>query len=462
LVQEFVRVKGARERDRPAMLMALCTRSFKEQVIIFVSRKHVAHRFGIIFGLFGLRAAELHGNLTQAQRLEALQRFRDGEVDYLICTDLASRGLDISGVSTVINYEMPRDLSTYVHRVGRTARAGRGGVAVTLTGEQQRKLTKEVLKRSKHNVKSRSIPDAVIDALREKIEDFQPEIENVLEQEHIEKEVRLAEMEASKAGNMVKHRDEILARPQKTWFQSERQRQQVRDAAKAQVAEQDALNDVEGKNAKERRENRRALKREMEKGGSGEEEKRPHRLTRKKRRRLEAQKEQEREMRRSLNEEKERAAAEGRTLDDDAVRRMSQPLEARARVGAHQVKRKIREREERADTAPISKNDLDFERFQLKSNRGKKRIMRNAKELAKESVGKVARRARLADASNLPGFEFELGPRGSAIDRRDKQKSKGNEDALVFKEMDLSKGGLRKGGKKGNNRFKSKSRFKRR
>lgn len=71
-------------------------------------------------------------HLTLVQRLKALQQFRDGAVDFLMATDLASRGLDIKGIETVINYDMPGQLALYLHRVGRTARAGRTGRQVLL------------------------------------------------------------------------------------------------------------------------------------------------------------------------------------------------------------------------------------------------------------------------------------------------------------------------------------------
>lgn len=86
------------------MLLALCTRSLTTHCIIFCARKVEAHRLKIVFGLLGLRAAELHGNMRQRERLEALEQFRDNEVDFLIATDVAARGLDIVGVRSVINY----------------------------------------------------------------------------------------------------------------------------------------------------------------------------------------------------------------------------------------------------------------------------------------------------------------------------------------------------------------------
>ena len=149
LIQEFVRVRAGKENERPAILAALCKKTFKNKVIVFLRSKKLAHQMRIVFSLLGMKCEELHGDLTQEQvtfiftfswlaaiksylnlskkRLKALHAFREGSVDYLMATDLASRGLDIKGVETVINYDMPTQLAQYLHRVGRTARAGRRG-----------------------------------------------------------------------------------------------------------------------------------------------------------------------------------------------------------------------------------------------------------------------------------------------------------------------------------------------
>ncbi|TFK30462.1 ATP-dependent RNA helicase drs1 [Coprinopsis marcescibilis] len=232
LVQEFVRIR--KESERPALLGALCKQTFKRRVIIFVRSKKLAHQMRIVFNLLGLKCAELHGDLSQEQRMTALQTFRDGVVDYLMATDLASRGLDIKGVETVINYDMPGQLAQYLHRVGRTARAGRKGKSVTLVGEADRKLLKAAIKHAvgEDQVRQRVVDASVVQKFSDKLESFKSEIEAVLKEEKEEKHIRRAEMELSKGENMMKHEEEIFSRPARTWFQSNKEKEKSKEAGK--------------------------------------------------------------------------------------------------------------------------------------------------------------------------------------------------------------------------------------
>lgn len=241
LVQEFVRIRPNREDDREAILLALCTRTFRTNTIVFMETKIHAHRMMIIFGLAGIKAAELHGNLQQKERLEALQNFRDGSVDILLCTDVAARGIDVKGVHAVINYEMPKDITTYVHRVGRTARAGRNGRAVTLTSESRRLLMKQVSRHCHGFVKSRAVPDPVIAQWKARIESMQSDVKLIMHEETLEKRMREAEKEAMKASNMVRYEDEIASRPARTWFMSEKEKKRVAENAEEDRIERQGL-----------------------------------------------------------------------------------------------------------------------------------------------------------------------------------------------------------------------------
>lgn len=253
LIQEFVRVRTAshlsgREKQqaeddqRAALLLTLCMRTFRDQVIIFVRSKKLAHQLKIIFGLLGLTAAELHGDLSQEQRLQSLSQFRDGQVDFLLATDLASRGIDIRGVQTVINYDMPAQLEPYLHRVGRTARAGRQGRSVTLVGEADRRLLKAVLKRTPpEQVKHRLLASEVVQQLSQTLVSLKPEIEQILQEEKEERAIRQAEMQVQKSENMITHQDDIFSRPARTWFQSDKAKAEAKAASKdTYVAKMDA------------------------------------------------------------------------------------------------------------------------------------------------------------------------------------------------------------------------------
>ena len=110
----------------------------RDLTLVFVRTKHGADRLVKRLGAHGVKAVAMHGNKSQRQREQALSRFEAGTIDVLVATDVAARGIDVSGISHVINFDPPHDSETYVHRVGRTGRAGRTGVGITLLTPDER------------------------------------------------------------------------------------------------------------------------------------------------------------------------------------------------------------------------------------------------------------------------------------------------------------------------------------
>nr|CAB3236990.1 probable ATP-dependent RNA helicase DDX27 [Phallusia mammillata] len=224
LKQEFIRIRPNREGDREAIVAALCSRSFISNVLVFTQTKKQAHRMHIVLGLLGLKAGELHGDLSQTQRLEGLRRFKNEDVDILVCTDLAARGLDIENVKTVINLTMPNTHQHYVHRVGRTARAGKSGRSVSLVGESERKLLKEIVKFAKNQVKSRVVPAEVVNKFADKLKLLENEVGEVMQMEAQEKTLLAQENQLKKAEKIVKGE----APEKRNWFQSKIEREMSR------------------------------------------------------------------------------------------------------------------------------------------------------------------------------------------------------------------------------------------
>ena len=167
-----------------------------------------------------------------------MEAFRDGKASFLLATDLASRGLDIKGVDTVINYEAPQSHEIYLHRVGRTARAGRQGRACTLAAETDRKVVKAAVKSGKAQgakITSRVIEASEADKWADKVTEMEEEIEEILKEEKEDKVLSQAEMEVRRGENIITHQDEIKGRPRRTWFESELDKTAAKKAGRAEL-----------------------------------------------------------------------------------------------------------------------------------------------------------------------------------------------------------------------------------
>ena len=275
LTEEIVKIKPQFVAKKEAHLLSLLSRSFKgKETIVFAKTKVQAHRLKIVLGLSNIRACELHGDMTQTQRLAALEDFRsNADTKIMVATDVAARGLDIASVDLVVSYDAPKNVASYLHRVGRTARAGRKGVAITFMEEYDRALVKTLQKRGQ-KLQSRIVPRDVVEEWHEKIEGYAEQIEEIEEEERAEKHMQKAEMEATKAENMLEHANEIKSRPKKTWFESERDKMANKKAAAKAMGKQgiDLLEDEELGDMPSRFGNEKKNKKKRKKGGEDDDD----------------------------------------------------------------------------------------------------------------------------------------------------------------------------------------------
>ncbi|HEX3919215.1 MAG TPA: DEAD/DEAH box helicase [Caulobacteraceae bacterium] len=139
--QRVIHVEADRKRD---ILVDLIAPRSVSRVLIFTRTKHGADRLAKFVAAAGIDVAAIHGDKSQAQRERALAAFKSGHVRALIATDIAARGIDVDSVSHVINFELPNVPESYVHRIGRTARAGNEGAAITLCDRTELKLLRDI------------------------------------------------------------------------------------------------------------------------------------------------------------------------------------------------------------------------------------------------------------------------------------------------------------------------------
>ena len=134
------------KNDKTELLKQTLTANPDGRAIVFMRTKHTAEKLMKHLDHIGYSVASIHGNKSQGQRERALKGFRDGEIQTLIATDVAARGIDIPGVTHVFNYDLPEVPDAYIHRIGRTARAGRDGIAIAFCTPDETGLLRDIEK----------------------------------------------------------------------------------------------------------------------------------------------------------------------------------------------------------------------------------------------------------------------------------------------------------------------------
>ncbi|HEY1301823.1 MAG TPA: DEAD/DEAH box helicase, partial [Stellaceae bacterium] len=139
--------------EKRALLARLLSDPAFERVLVFTRTKHGADRVVRQLGAAGIEATAIHGNKSQPQRERALAAFRTGQARVLVATDIAARGIDVEAVSHVVNFELPNVPEDYVHRIGRTARAGAAGIAIALCSDAERPFLRDIEKLTRCSIR---------------------------------------------------------------------------------------------------------------------------------------------------------------------------------------------------------------------------------------------------------------------------------------------------------------------
>jgi len=146
------------EKEAKSQLLEVVLKECHGSVLVFTRTKHGAHKLARHVRNMGHAAAEIHSNRSLGQRRDALEGFKTGKYRVLIATDIAARGIDVSGIELVVNYDLPSNTEDYVHRIGRTARAGLAGRAISFATFDQRNDIRDIERLVRTGLKVRNVP----------------------------------------------------------------------------------------------------------------------------------------------------------------------------------------------------------------------------------------------------------------------------------------------------------------
>ena len=223
----FANLEQNNYEKRMAYLLCIIKKKKLNRSIIFFNTKQDCHKCILFFKKFGLDScAELHSNISQTERIKSLNDFQNGDIKYLLATDIAGRGIDIEKVKCVINFQMPLIGERYIHRVGRTARKGYIGEAITICDDKERLVLKKIFKKEKIeiNLIPIKIKNEEIKDIYKNIIKFRDDIEEKLIEEKAEKQFEMTEKDIEKTMNIKLHQNEIQNRPKKKWYETTKEK----------------------------------------------------------------------------------------------------------------------------------------------------------------------------------------------------------------------------------------------
>ncbi len=196
--QFYINVTENQKTDALTKLLEMETAT-GEAVLIFHRTKIGADSLTNKLQARGYAAEAMHGDLSQAQREALIKRLRDGRVEIVVATDVAARGLDVERISSVINYDMPGDTESYVHRIGRTGRAGRDGTAVLFVTPRQQRMKRDIEQYTKQQIQPMKLPTQA-DVASRRVNLFKERILKTLKDEELDLYLSLIEELAEESG----------------------------------------------------------------------------------------------------------------------------------------------------------------------------------------------------------------------------------------------------------------------